>query len=64
MSSWTGIPVTRLMEGEQAKLIRMEEDLHKRVVGQEEAVAAVSDAVRRARAGLEDPRRPIGSFIF
>jgi ATP-dependent Clp protease ATP-binding subunit ClpB len=64
VSSWTGIPVTRLMEGEQAKLIRMEEELHKRVVGQDEAVAAVSDAVRRARAGLKDPRRPIGSFIF
>jgi ATP-dependent Clp protease ATP-binding subunit ClpB len=64
VSSWTGIPVTRLLEGEQAKLIRMEEELHKRVVGQDEAVAAVSDAVRRARAGLKDPRRPIGSFIF
>ena len=64
VSSWTGVPVTRLLEGEQAKLIRMEEELHKRVVGQEEAVAAVSDAVRRARAGLKDPRRPIGSFIF
>src|SRR4029079_5889123 len=64
VSSWTGVPVTRLMEGEQAKLIRMEDELHKRVVGQDEAVAAVSDAVRRARAGLKDPRRPIGSFIF
>ena len=64
VSAWTGIPVTRLMEGEQAKLIRMEEELHKRVVGQDEAVAAVADAVRRARAGLKDPRRPIGSFIF
>jgi ATP-dependent Clp protease ATP-binding subunit ClpB len=64
VSAWTGIPVSRLMEGEQAKLIRMEEELHKRVVGQDEAVAAVSDAVRRARAGLKDPRRPIGSFIF
>jgi ATP-dependent Clp protease ATP-binding subunit ClpB len=64
VSSWTGVPVTRLMEGEQAKLMRMEEELHKRVVGQDEAVAAVSDAVRRARAGLKDPRRPIGSFIF
>src|SRR4051812_42032409 len=64
VSSWTGIPVTRLMEGEQAKLIRMEDELHKRVIGQDEAVAAVSDAVRRARAGLKDPRRPIGSFIF
>ncbi len=64
VSAWTGVPVARLMEGEQAKLIRMEEELHKRVVGQDEAVAAVSDAVRRARAGLKDPRRPIGSFIF
>ncbi len=64
VSAWTGVPVTRLLEGEQAKLIRMEEELHKRVVGQDEAVAAVSDAVRRARAGLKDPRRPIGSFIF
>jgi ATP-dependent Clp protease ATP-binding subunit ClpB len=64
VSSWTGVPVTRLMEGEQSKLIRMEDELHKRVVGQDEAVEAVSDAVRRARAGLKDPRRPIGSFIF
>ena len=61
---WTGIPVTRLMEGEQAKLIHMEERLHERVVGQDDAISAVSDAVRRARAGLKDPRRPIGSFIF
>jgi ATP-dependent Clp protease ATP-binding subunit ClpB len=64
VGSWTGIPVTRLMEGEQAKLINMEDRLHERVVGQEEAIEAVSDAVRRARAGLKDPRRPIGSFIF
>jgi len=64
VASWTGIPVTRLMEGEQAKLIKMEERLHERVVGQDEAVEAVSDAVRRARAGLKDPKRPIGSFIF
>jgi ATP-dependent Clp protease ATP-binding subunit ClpB len=64
VASWTGIPVTRLMEGEQAKLIQMEERLHERVVGQDEAIQAVSDAVRRARAGLKDPRRPIGSFIF
>jgi len=64
VASWTGVPVTRLLEGEQAKLVRMEERLHERVVGQDEAVAAVSDAVRRARAGLKDPRRPIGSFIF
>jgi len=64
VSSWTGVPVTRLLEGEQAKLIRMEDELHKRVIGQDEAVSAVSDAVRRARAGLKDPKRPIGSFIF
>jgi ATP-dependent Clp protease ATP-binding subunit ClpB len=64
VATWTGIPVSRLVEGEQSKLIRMEEELHKRVIGQDEAVAAVSDAVRRARAGLKDPRRPIGSFIF
>jgi ATP-dependent Clp protease ATP-binding subunit ClpB len=64
VAAWTGIPVARLMEGEQAKLIHMEERLHERVVGQDAAIAAVSDAVRRARAGLKDPRRPIGSFIF
>ena len=64
VAAWTGIPVVRLMEGEQAKLIHMEERLHERVVGQDEAISAVSDAVRRARAGLKDPRRPIGSFIF
>ncbi|MEO8273860.1 MAG: AAA family ATPase, partial [Chloroflexota bacterium] len=64
VSKWTGIPVTRLMEGELAKLVRMEDQLHERVVGQDEAIAAVSDAVRRARAGLQDPRRPIGSFLF
>jgi ATP-dependent Clp protease ATP-binding subunit ClpB len=64
VSSWTGIPISRLLEGEMAKLIRMEERLHERVVGQDEAIAAVSDAVRRAAAGLRDPSRPIGSFIF
>ena len=64
VAAWTGIPVSRLMEGETAKLIHMEERLHDRVVGQDEAIAAVSDAVRRARAGLKDPRRPIGSFLF
>ncbi|MGD8684139.1 MAG: AAA family ATPase, partial [Chloroflexota bacterium] len=64
VAAWTGIPVARLMEGEQAKLIHMEDRLHERVVGQDEAISAVSDAVRRARAGLKDPRRPIGSFIF
>ncbi len=61
---WTGIPVTRLVESEQAKLLRMEERIHRRVVGQDRAVVAVADAVRRARAGLQDPNRPIGSFIF
>jgi ATP-dependent Clp protease ATP-binding subunit ClpB len=64
VGAWTGIPVNRLMEGETAKLIKMEERLHERVVGQDEAIQAVSDAVRRARAGLKDPRRPIGSFLF
>ena len=64
VAAWTGIPVSRLMEGETEKLIHMEERLHDRVVGQDEAIAAVSDAVRRARAGLKDPRRPIGSFLF
>ena len=64
ISSWTGIPVSNLMEGERKKLVSMEERLHQRVIGQEEAVSAVSDAVRRSRAGLQDPRRPIGSFLF
>jgi ATP-dependent Clp protease ATP-binding subunit ClpB len=64
VSKWTGIPVSRLMEGEVQKLVRMEDALHERVIGQEEAVAAVSNAIRRARAGLSDPNRPIGSFIF
>ena len=64
VAAWTGIPVNRLLEGETAKLIEMEDRLHLRVVGQDEAIQAVSDAVRRARAGLKDPRRPIGSFLF
>src|SRR5687767_5529847 len=64
VGAWTGIPVNRLLEGETAKLIEMEDRLHRRVVGQDEAIQAVSDAVRRARAGLKDPRRPIGSFLF
>ncbi len=64
VSKWTGIPVDKMMEGEREKLLRMEEALMKRVVGQEEALAAVSNAVRRARAGLQDPNRPIGSFLF
>jgi ATP-dependent Clp protease ATP-binding subunit ClpC len=64
VSAWTGIPVTRLVEEETQKLLRMEDTIHQRIVGQEEAVRAVAKAVRRARAGLKDPRRPIGSFIF
>ena len=64
VSSWTGIPVTRLVEEESQKLLHMEGSIHERIVGQEEAVRAVSKAVRRSRAGLKDPRRPIGSFIF
>ena len=64
VAAWTGIPVNRLLEGETNKLVHMEERLHGRVVGQDEAIQAVSDAVRRARAGLKDPRRPIGSFLF
>ncbi len=64
VSSWTGIPVTKLEEAETAKLLRLEDELHKRVIGQDEAINAVSQAVRRARAGLKDPKRPIGSFIF
>ncbi len=64
VARWTGIPVSRLLEGEKEKLLRLDEILHRRVIGQEEAVQAVSDAVIRARSGLKDPRRPIGSFIF
>ncbi len=64
VSRWTGIPVDKMLEGERAKLLRMEDALRKRVVGQEDALKAVSDAVRRARAGLQDPSRPIGSFLF
>lgn len=64
VARWTGIPVTRLMEGEKAKLLKLDEILHERVVGQEEAVRFVADSVLRARAGIKDPRRPIGSFIF
>jgi ATP-dependent Clp protease ATP-binding subunit ClpB len=64
VSSWTGVPVSKLLEGEIDKLLKMEERLHQRVVGQDEAVRSVSSAVRRARAGLQDPNRPIGSFIF
>src|SRR5690606_14613943 len=64
VSRWTGIPVSKMLEGEREKLLRMEAELHKRVVGQDEAIRAVSDAVRRSRAGLSDPNRPIGSFLF
>jgi ATP-dependent Clp protease ATP-binding subunit ClpB len=64
VSNWTGVPVTRMLETERAKLLVMEDRLHHRVIGQEEAVAAVSDAVRRSRSGLQDPDRPIGSFLF
>jgi ATP-dependent Clp protease ATP-binding subunit ClpB len=64
VSRWTGIPVAKLMEGEMQKLLRLEEELHRRVVGQDEAVHAVADAVIRARAGIKDPKRPIGSFLF
>ncbi len=64
VQSWTGIPVSRLMEAETVKLLKMEEELHKRIIGQHEAVVAVSKAIRRARSGLKDPKRPIGTFIF
>jgi ATP-dependent Clp protease ATP-binding subunit ClpB len=64
VSKWTGVPVSRLMEGEIQKLVRMEERLHLRVVGQDEAIVAVANAIRRARAGLQDPNRPLGSFLF
>ena len=64
VARWTGIPVTKMMQTEREKLLHLEEELHKRVIGQEEAIAAVSDAIRRSRAGLQDPKRPIGSFIF
>src|ERR1700730_18210996 len=64
VSRWTGIPVDRMLEGERQKLLKMEEQIGKRVVGQAEAVKAVSTAVRRARAGLQDPNRPMGSFMF
>jgi ATP-dependent Clp protease ATP-binding subunit ClpB len=64
VSRWTGIPISKMLESERSKLLRLEEELHKRVVGQEEAIMAVSDAVRRSRAGLQDQNRPIGSFIF
>ncbi|MCA9243502.1 MAG: AAA family ATPase, partial [Phycisphaerales bacterium] len=64
VSRWTGVPVSRMLEGEKAKLLKMEDRLHERVVGQDRAVVAVADAVRRSRAGLSDPNRPVGSFLF
>src|SRR5665811_2294808 len=64
VSRWTGIPIAKLMEGEVQKLVRLEEHLHERVIGQNDAVAAVANAIRRSRAGLSDPNRPIGSFLF
>src|SRR5690606_1755180 len=64
IAQWTGIPVRQMMETESEKLLHMEERLHERIIGQEEAIHAISDAIRRARSGLKDPRRPIGSFIF
>ena len=64
VSRWTGIPVTKMMQSEREKLLHLEEELHRRVIGQDEAIRAVADAVRRSRAGLQDPKRPIGSFIF
>ncbi len=64
VSKWTGIPVSKMLEGERDKLLRMEEELSQHVIGQGEAIEAVSDAIRRSRAGLSDPKRPIGSFLF
>jgi ATP-dependent Clp protease ATP-binding subunit ClpB len=64
VSRWTGVPVSRLMEGEASKLLRLEDELHRRVIGQDEAVSSVASAIRRSRAGLSDPNRPIGSFLF
>ena len=64
VSRWTGIPVTKMLTGEREKLVHLEDVLHERVVGQDEAVKAVSEAIIRARAGIKDPNRPIGSFIF
>ena len=64
VSRWTGIPVTKMLQSEREKLLHLEEELHKRVIGQEEAITAVANAVRRSRAGLQDPKKPIASFIF
>src|SRR5690606_10935612 len=64
VAKWTGIPVTKMLQTEREKLLKLEDELHKRVVGQEEAIQAVSDAVRRSRAGLQNPKKPIGTFLF
>ena len=64
VSRWTGIPVSKMMQSEKEKLLHLESELHTRVIGQEEAISAIANAVRRSRAGLQDPKRPIGSFIF
>ena len=64
VSRWTGIPVKKMAQSDKEKLLHLEEELHKRVIGQDDAIKAVADAVRRSRAGLNDPRRPIGSFLF
>ena len=64
VARWTGIPVSKMMQSERTKLLNLEEELHKRVVGQDEAISAIADAIRRSRAGLQDMKRPIGSFIF
>ena len=64
VSKWTGIPVSKMLEGEREKLLKMDEALHQRVIGQDEAVNSVSNAIRRSRAGLSDPNRPNGSFLF
>src|ERR1700741_3284022 len=64
IAAWTGIPVSRMLQSERDKLLNLEEELHKRVVGQEEAIESIADAVRRSRAGLQDAKKPIGSFIF
>ena len=64
VAKWTGIPITKMIQSEREKLLKLEDELHKRVVGQEEGIVAVSDAVRRSRAGLQNPQKPIGTFLF
>src|SRR5690606_5658572 len=64
VAKWTGIPVTKMLQSDREKLLKLEDELHKRVIGQEEAIIAVSDAVRRSRAGLQNPQKPIGTFLF